>query len=123
MNNILKRKTIRTYTYYSESHPNEKVAVITLVESLFESTGHIEVINKDLAPVLLKLCEERSNNFASAMSCLEERAMPPNRMGFAEYCSEHGLNPYDINDRLKLSKGQTYIDDLYIVIEERIEDV
>lgn len=123
MNNILKRKTIRTYTYYSESHPNEKIAVITLVESLFGSTGHIEVINKDLAPVLLKLCEERSNNFASAMASLEERAMPPNRMGFVGYCREHGLNPYDINDRLKLSKGQTYTDDLYIVIEERIEDV
>ena len=120
MDNLANRKIVRTYTYYSDSHPNKKIAIITIEETLLESTGHIEVLDTELAPLDMQLVAKHCNNLNGANICLNDRAMQPNRCFFEDYCKANGLNPYNINDRLKLSGGRNCDDDLYIITEEGV---
>lgn len=120
--NKINSKTVRTYTYYSDKRPSDKIVVITIEETLLESSGHIEIIDMDNAPIDVILIEKYNNSYSGALSCLEDRAMPPNRCFFADYCKEHGYNPYDINDRLKISKGRNCDDDIFVTIEEQVID-
>ena len=83
--------------------------------------GKIEIFNEDLTPIVIRLIY-KYNNIVGAESCLEDRAMPPNRMFFEDYCIAHGYNPYNLNDRLKISEGRNCDDDLYLVMEETIID-
>ena len=59
----------------------------------------------------------KQNNIKGVEVLLEDRVMPSNRMFFADYCNEHGLNPYSIDDRLTLSNGRSLSDNYYIVRE------
>lgn len=122
MNNILNRKTIRTYKFFSDRFPKLEIARITIEENLFDKTGKIEIFNEDLTPIVIRLIYKYNNNIVGAESCLEDRAMPPNRMFFEDYCIAHGYNPYNLNDRLKISEGRNCDDDLYLVMEETIID-
>lgn len=120
--NKINRKTVRTYTYYSDKRPSDKIVIITIEETLLESKGHIEILDRENAPIDVILIEKYNNSFSGALSCLEDRAMQPNRCFFADYCKENGYNPYDINDRLKISGGRNCDDDIFVVIEEQIID-
>lgn len=115
----------RTYTFYKDSHPGIKIAVLYITETLFEKTGRIEILDKDLSPVDIDIAYEYQNNIKGVELILEDRVMPSNRMFFAEYCKEHGLNPYSIDDRLTLSHGRTLSDDYYIeteIIDNKTEE-
>lgn len=120
--NKLNRRTIRTYTFVPEDNMGHEVFKIILEDSLFESKGHIEIIDEELTPIDIKLTVKLGNNYAGAMAYLKDRALPSNRMFLAEYCERKGLNIDDINDRLKLSHGRTYEDNLCIVMDEKILD-
>lgn len=123
MNKMASRKIIRTYTFYSDKHPDKKIAIITIEESLLDSFGNIKILDKELVPLDIILVEKYNNTLSGAISCLEDRAMPPNRCFFEDYCKKHNLDPYNINDRLKLNQGRTYYDDIYVIMEETITDV
>ena len=122
MSNLKNRKTVRTYRFYSESVKDVEIVRITIEETLFDETGKIEILDEKLAPIDIRLIAKFNNNVEGAKSCLEDRAMQPNRMFFKDYCKEHNYNPYDLDDRLKISGGRNCDDDLYIVMEESIID-
>ena len=107
----------RVYTFYKDSHPGERVAVLTIEETIHSKTGNIEIINRELTPVEIVLAYQYSNNLNGVEVILNDRTVPPNRMFFADYCKERGLNPYDLDDRLSLSKGRSMSDDYYVVTE------
>ena len=122
MSNLANRKIKYTYTYYSDSKPDEKIGIVTIIEGIFESTGQIEVINKHIDAIDLTLAEQYSNNLNGAIACLKDRAMPPNRCFFADYCKEIGVDPNNLHERLKISGGRNCSDDLYLTIEKEIID-
>lgn len=121
MNSIIDKRIVRTYKLYSESHPNKLIAILTIKDGLFESEGNINILDEDLAPIDLVLFNNKANNINGVKAFLTDRAMPPNRMFFEEYCREHGYNHNDLNDRLKISGGKACGDDFYLVIEEKEE--
>lgn len=120
MNDIANRKIKYTYTYYADSNPTEKLGVVTIIEGIFGATGHVEVIKNDIRAIDLLLAEKYSNNIDGAIACLKDRAMPPNRCFFPEYCKRIGVDHNNLHERLKLSGGRSCSDDLFLTIEEEI---
>lgn len=112
----------RIYTFYKESNPGEKIAVLTLEETLASENGSIEILNRELVPMDIEMVYENSNNADGVKTVLESRVIQSNRMFFNDYCKEHNLCPSDINDRLALSKGRVYDDDYYIEMEESTDE-
>lgn len=123
MSNKLNRKTVRTYTFVPEDNMEHEVFKIVLEDSLFESRGHIEIIDKELTPIDIIVADKLGNHYDGAKACLEERAMQPNRMFFAEYCEKHGLNVDSLDDRLSVSRGRVHEDNLCLIMTEEIIDV
>lgn len=107
----------KIYTYFSDDIPNIPLAKLTIEETLFEKSGYIEILDEENVPILVKLAYNNQNNIKGVESLLEDRVMPSNRMFFAEFCKEQGLNPYSIDDRLTLSKGRSLSDNYYVVRE------
>lgn len=114
-------KITKTYTFYKDTHPNKPVAKLYINESLYDRCGHIEILDTDLAPLLIILAYNKQNNIKGVDAILEDRVLPANRMFLEDYCKKHGLNVDDIDDRLKLSHGRNLNDDYYIVSEVRNE--
>lgn len=119
----LSKKVVKTYTFVPEDNAEHEVFKIILEETLFESQGHIEIIDRDLTPIDVLVAEKLGNHYIGAKLCLEERAMQPNRMFLAEYCEKHGLNVESLDDRLSISRGRIHGDNLCLIITEEVVDV
>lgn len=113
---------ITKYTFYSDRLPGEKLAILTKKENIFERTGSIELLNSEEAPIDIVLASKSCNNIRGVDICMESRTMPSNRMFFAEYCKERGLNPNSYDDKLKIADGRSLSDDCYVEVEVTYED-
>ena len=107
-------------TLYKMKLQDKEVCRFTVNKDIDYEAGSIQIFDKENTPILVILAEERQNNIKGIKCVLEKRVVPPNRMFLDDYCRERGLDPNNLDDRLKLSHGRVYTDDCYIEVETYI---
>ena len=107
----------KIYKLYDKDNPDlGMIAKCVIDETLLDTKQTIEIYHEEQAPVLLKLAKDcEADNKVEIF--LEDRALPANRMFLDKYCNEHGLDVNSLDDRLKISHGMNYDDNIYIEME------